>query len=360
MCTKPLKGFKYGKTANGCDNYIICSPLVDHLEIDSSGRVHRSFTRVLFSTIGKSGKANRIIREYTEIPCGQCMECRLEYSRQWANRCLLESNLHDENCFITLTYENENVPVSKNVANPVTGEVQDYQTLRKEDLQKFFKRLRSRLAEKGIKIRYFACGEYGDTSKRPHFHAIIFGWKPDDARPATYEHNGKQIPILSELGYHYYMSNFLKEVWPYGMALFADCTWETCAYVARYVTKKAKGLTNDIYNKLSIEPEFVVMSRKPGIGADWFKEHNVCYANFLNTYVKTDFGSRKISSNRYFDHLLEQQDPDLLEDLKKIRKEFQKDKKRIELSSTDLTSSELLQVKHDASYAKVKGLSRKL
>jgi len=83
MCTKPLKGFKYGKTKNGRDNYIIVSPLVDHLEIDKYDNCISAPTRLI------SNPNAKIIRECVEIPCGQCMECRLEYSRQWANRCLI-------------------------------------------------------------------------------------------------------------------------------------------------------------------------------------------------------------------------------------------------------------------------------
>ena len=97
------------------------------------------------------------------LPCGQCCACRLNKSRDWATRCVLEAKMHDENCFITLTYNDENLP-------------KDY-GLCKEDLTLFFKRLRKNTGEK---IRYYAAGEYGDLYGRPHYHACLFGWKPKD------------------------------------------------------------------------------------------------------------------------------------------------------------------------------------
>lgn len=347
MCTSPLKGWKYGKTVNGKDNYIITEYSVDHLEITGDTTVNRvvDHARRFYPSI--------VIRDYIEIPCGQCMECRLEYSRQWANRCLLESKDHDQNCFITLTYDNEFLPIVQDCVKPTTGEVVPMNTLKKEDLQKFFKRLRKRLDEKGIKIRYFACGEYGDQTQRPHYHAIIFGWYPDDIEV-------NEIRDSSGLGYRYYQSKTIQEAWPLGIHVVADCTWETCAYVARYVCKKAKGIDKKLFDTIGVENQFVTMSRKPGIGANWFSSHSVCYANFLNTYVGTDFGSRKISHNRYFDKKLEDIDPKLLEDLKNIRKEFQKDKNRAELSNTSLPYLQYLETKNSNLLKKTKGLKRDL
>lgn len=347
MCTKPLKGWKYGKTVNGKDNYIITEYNIDHVEITGDSVVNRVVTHP------RRFSDSIVIRDYIEIPCGQCMECRLEYSRQWANRCLLESTEHDQNCFITLTYDNQFLPIVKDCVKPNTGEVVPMNTLRKEDLQKFFKRLRKRLDEKGIKIRYFACGEYGDQTQRPHYHAIIFGWYPEDIEV-------NEVRDESGLGYRYYQSKMLSEVWPYGIHVVADCTWETCAYVARYVCKKAKGIDKSLYDAIGVENQFVTMSRKPGIAANWFDSHSVCYAKFLNTYVGTDFGSRKISHNRYFDKKLEEIDPELLEDLKRIRKEFQKDKNRAELSNTSLSYLQYLDVKNENLLKKTKGLIREL
>lgn len=161
MCTRPLKGFQVGETKNGKPNYVIASFECDHVEIFHNGSVHKCYDSFI------SDNAKTYVRNYIEIPCGSCLECRLEYSRNWANRCVLEASMHDENCFITLTYDDLNLPLIDGT-NPETGEVTKFKTLVKKDLQLFMKRLRSRLDEKGgIKIRYFAAGEYGDASYRP-------------------------------------------------------------------------------------------------------------------------------------------------------------------------------------------------
>ena len=157
MCTKPLKGFPIGETKNGKISYKITSYDTDHVEISFNGVVSAVVDHFV------SANCQRAVFEYVEIPCGHCLECRLEYSRQWANRCILEAQEHDQNCFITLTYDDLNIPVVDDV-NPETGEVTKFKTLVKRDLQLFMKRLRSKLDEKNIKIRFFAAGEYGDQA----------------------------------------------------------------------------------------------------------------------------------------------------------------------------------------------------
>ena len=98
-----------------------------------------------------------------QVPCGKCIGCRLDYSRKWAIRCVLEAQMHKENCFLTLTYDDEHLPKGEK--------------LEKEEMQKFWKRLRKAT---GTKIRYYMAGEYGTEGGRPHYHACVFGWKPRD------------------------------------------------------------------------------------------------------------------------------------------------------------------------------------
>ena len=216
-----------------------------------------------------------------QVPCGQCIGCRLDYSKMWAMRCYHESRLHKHNCFITLTYDDEHVPWSS-----VTGE----QTLVKRDLQLFWKSLRKKFPDD--KIRYFACGEYGDTTFRPHYHAIIFGI--DFADKLLYKRSG--------LGFNYYISPLLAETWKAGNSTCCDVSFDTCAYVARYVVKKLSGeLGKEKYE--GIEKEFCVMSRRPGIGKDW-----ICN-NFADVYpydevVTFDNGRKRIlKPARYYDSL---------------------------------------------------------
>ncbi len=178
-----------------------------------------------------------------ELACGQCQGCRLERSRQWAIRCVHEAQTHKQNCFITLTYDDENLPKDGSLCLA--------------DWQKFAKRLR----RKAGPFRFFHCGEYGDLNFRPHYHACIFGldfvadrglWKDDGKFPL-------------------FRSPLLDQTWGLGFATVGALTFKSAAYVARYVMKKVTGeAAAEHYGDL--RPEYVTMSRRPGIGSAWFKQ----------------------------------------------------------------------------------------
>lgn len=218
------------------------------------------------------------------VPCGRCIGCRLEYSRQWAVRCVHEASLHEHNAFITLTYDNEHLPADNSI--------------HKTELQKFFKRLRKNI---GQKIRYFACGEYGEMNNRPHYHAIIFGYDFPDKKLHT-KRNGNLL----------FTSQELQNSWNLGHSLIGAVTFESAAYVARYVTKKYKSKdqseidqhyqlcdreTGEIFQ---LTPEFCLMSRRPGIGKDWLEKYK--------SDTDKDFitlSGKKMSLPKYYDSLLE-------------------------------------------------------
>lgn len=170
-----------------------------------------------------------------KLPCGRCIGCRLERSRQWAIRCVHEAKLHEENCFITLTFNREN----------------ECESLEKTDFQKFMKRLRKKY---GDGIRFFHCGEYGEKFRRPHHHACLFNHDFDD-KELWQKRNGVEL----------YRSKQLEELWPYGYCTVGDVTFESAAYVARYVVKKITGEKSKEHYDGRL-PEYITMSRRPGIG----------------------------------------------------------------------------------------------
>ncbi|UDN67713.1 replication initiator protein [robinz microvirus RP_101] len=186
-----------------------------------------------------------------EIPCNNCMGCKLEHARQWSIRMMHEARYHPQNCFITLTYDDQALPINYG--------------LDLRHWQLFMKRLRKSLPQK---LRFFACGEYGDKNGRPHYHAVIFNYDPPD----------RILHATSDSGEPIYSSASLRGVWGHGFATTQDVTHQSCSYVARYVTKKIK--SNDDFgaaryhrlspvdgNFYSVRPEFAVMSRKPGLGS---------------------------------------------------------------------------------------------
>lgn len=201
------------------------------------------------------------------VPCGKCIGCRLDRSKDWAGRCVQESRLWDHNYFLTLTYEDKCLP--------------DNFSLRSKDLQDFWKRLRkATFSQNGpVKrvpefevingkrtlvngIRYFACGEYGDRSHRPHYHAICFNLEIPDLIPYKRSFDGSQL----------WLSNWLSSIWGSGHVVIGAVTFETCAYVARYVTKKIYGLAAPEHYG-DREPEFCRSSNRPGIGFNWFVDY---------------------------------------------------------------------------------------
>lgn len=225
------------------------------------------------------------------IPCGKCIGCRLDRSRQWAIRCVAEAQMNDKNCFVTLTYNDDHCPKDM--------------SLKPKDLTLFFKRLRKNIGS----FRYFACGEYGDHTARPHYHACIFGLDfSDDLELKTEICNGR----VSQ----YAHSPTLESIWKFGNSQVGNLTWESAAYVARYTLKKMYG---DAKSKAAHygkrKEEYVVMSRRPGIGYDWFERY------FSQTYPRDMVLSRGYPSKppRYYDKLLERRDPAMLAAVKSLR-----------------------------------------
>lgn len=184
-----------------------------------------------------------------QVACGRCIGCRLERSRQWAIRCVHEAQMHELNTWLTLTYRDEEL---------IYGGA-EHGILYPRHLELFWKRLRKYT---GKRLRYFACGEYGDESSRPHYHACVFG----------YDFPDKKIDTTKD-GIDYYHSDMLDNIWTHGRCIIGALNFETAAYTARYIMKKRLGQEAESYVKQGIEPEFVRMSRRPGIGATWFDKY---------------------------------------------------------------------------------------
>lgn len=337
-CYHPLKGWPIGKTVNGKVSYKITGYETDHIEL-----LNGVWTSVPTPLRGQLAKS--VVREFVDIPCGQCIGCRMDYSRQWANRLLLELEYHDSAYFVTLTYRDSDLP-SHLYSDPSSGEAFTSYSLDKRDCQLFMKRLRK--AFPNDHIRYFMSGEYGPSTHRPHYHAIIFGLHLDDLH--FYKKSG--------LGFDYLISDKLADIWGKGYVVVSEVTWETCAYTARYVTKKLTGDAGVFYSLHNIEPPFSLMSRKPGIAAQWYIDHPDLYdTEYIN--VATEKGARKFRPPKYFDRLFEKDCPDEYAELKDRRKRFADELRLIELEHTDLDYLDYLKVKEDSFKNRIKILEKK-
>lgn len=295
MCTRPLKGFLNGLTENGKKNLVIAPYETDHVEFING---HKHYCKDNIIRIHDTA-----LTDWIQIPCGQCIECRLRRSRQWANRCMLELQYHSSSYFITLTYDNEHLPTNE-VVNEETGEINYNATLVKKDFQDFMKRLRRAYEYQGHdnKLRFFACGEYGSETKRPHFHVIIFGLElpREDLHLYKRNFNGDLL----------YNSDLISKCWKKGFSVVGDVTWESCAYVARYIMKKHLGKDNDFYDRYGIAPEFTLMSRKPGIARQYYDEHKE--ELFLSDFVSipTKDGALQVYPPQYYEKLFEDDFPE--------------------------------------------------
>lgn len=338
-CYHPLKAFPIGETASGKTQYKITGYDTDHVEL-----IKGSWQSV--STSLRSSVASRVSRDFVEIPCGKCLGCRLDYSRQWADRCMLELEDASSAYFVTLTYDDNHLPRSA-YADPDSGEAKASYTLRKRDFQLFMKRLRYYMPSD--EIRFFACGEYGSHTYRPHYHVILYNAHFDDLQFYKKSFNGNM----------YWNSPLLDMAWGKGFAVLGDVTWESCAYVARYCMKKAGSFPPDFYEKFGVEPEFTLMSRKPGIGRKYLDNHPDLY-NYNKINISTVKGGREICIPKYFDRVMAVENPDLIDNFKEKRKEAAIQRNKAILSKTDLSYQDYLKVAESAKKAKIQALRRSI
>lgn len=222
------------------------------------------------------------------LPCGQCMGCRLDHAQQWAIRAVHESMMHEQNQFLTLTYSSEHLPKDL--------------SLNHKHYQDFMKRYRFHL---GKSIRFLMCGEYGPTGERPHYHALIFGHEFADK---TLWKDGK-----SKL----YRSPTLEKLWPFGFSTIGEVNYKTASYVAGYIRKKQKGkiakeinpdtglkayeLYNDDGEIIKRVPEYAQMSRRPGLGHDFYET----YGDQIRNHDTVVLNGNQLRVPKYYDRLTE-------------------------------------------------------
>lgn len=223
------------------------------------------------------------------VRCGQCMGCRLHKAFMWGIRCTHEASLYEDSIFTTQTYDDDHLPYGE--------------TLVKKDMQDFMKRLKRRHPSQII--RQFYCGEYGDDTDRPHYHALLFNYRPSD---------GVKHKIIN--GIQYYRSDKLDALWGHGNVLYSDVTFQSACYTAGYVTKKVTGEPAEEYYQW-IDPDtgeiidrvqpFAQPSLNPGIGYGWIEKW------YKDVYPRDQVIMNGVPMRppRYYDQCLEKIDPDL-------------------------------------------------
>lgn len=188
--------------------------------------------------------SNPFVKGRHAFGCGQCMPCRINKRRVWSHRIMLEASQYSDNNFVTLTYDEEHLPEDGSVSV--------------RELQLFFKRLRISLGDK--KIRYFAVGEYGDETWRPHYHVALFNYPRCRFGQSNYGHSGRCCSVCDHL----------RKVWSLGNVYSGLLEPDSATYIAGYTTKKLTKADDERLKGRS--PEFARMSLRPGIGAGFVPE----------------------------------------------------------------------------------------
>ncbi len=252
--------------------------------------------------------------QIVNINCGQCIGCKLDKAKDWGIRAIHESQLYEDNCFITLTYDNAHLPWDE--------------SLNVKHFQKFMKRLRKQQQPKTI--RFLHSGEYGQTCprhgtkkckecgplQRPHYHAILFNHDFED-----------KVPWKIRNGHQTYRSPTLEKLWPLGNSEIGTVTFQSAAYVARYTTKKITGdNAHAHYEKINphtgeiivVKSEYMTSSRRPGIGKPWYDK----YKNDLFPRDECVIDGRIMKPPQYYTNIYKLEQPKQYEQMKNERTKF--------------------------------------
>lgn len=346
-CYKPLIGIDYGYTPEGKRNIKV----LPHDAAPSVGL--------------------RQDVKYIKIPCGHCVGCRSAQAKEWSNRLLMESLYHEKVYFVTLSYCDE-FAIWKPSCDLDTGEACDRQTLYKKDLQNFIKRLRKKFCNS--KFRYYAVGEYGPVSGKPHYHLILFC---DFAEGDKFE----MIPSgSSETGNIRYDSKTIESLWintkdrvedtkiPLGLNVHAvergkdsnllgwidiePANYYTMRYVAGYVTKKIGMYPNDMYYAENRVPPFSVSSRKPGIGYQFLVDHPEIMEDD-KVYIGQAQGVVEFMPPKYFRRKFAEVDPALMDEVSDRHILLSDARLRATLTNTDLSEDAYNKLLNDSMNARL-------
>lgn len=232
------------------------------------------------------------------VGCGQCIPCRVNRRRIWVHRLMLEAALHGDNTFVTLTYDDDHLPKGS--------------TLVPADLRNFLKRLRKDFEPR--RLRFFAVGEYGDTTERPHYHLALFGHPNCSYGQSRYSGSNRDCCAACSA---------IRDAWGQGQVYLGELSDASASYVAGYVLKKMTKADDGRLN--GRHPEFARMSNRPGIGADMMHEVASTLLNFNLDETQTDVpsalrhGRRMMALGRYLHRKLRTyvgKDPDSPEAVK--------------------------------------------
>ena len=309
--------------------------------------------------INESLKASGSPLRWQQIPCKNCWACKLNYSAEWATRITCECKKTQHNYFVTLTYDDEHLPIAETIKvgkdiyeNDGTVEWCEG-TVYEPHMHKFIHDLRQHLDrdKKHQGMQYYYCAEYGETTHRPHYHIILMNCPLELSQFKEFHLDGQKKL--------HWKTEELEKYWTYGMIDVAEVEWSCAAYVARYCMKKLHDHTKSDadYAKEGKLKEFVRMSRK--IGRDYYEEHKneiYKYDELIMKTVKGNTGSLK--PPKAWDKLFEQEHPEAMYLIKQSRKEAAERSAELKRKITDYTDLRMLEIAANNIAIKAKQLPR--
>lgn len=224
-------------------------------------------------------------------PCGKCIGCHARRAQEWGIRGMHEAQMHEENSFLTLTYNPHHLPSDGNL-NP-------------DHLRDFIKRMRERIEP--TKVKYLACGEYGPHGGRPHYHTCIYGYQFPDLEQSGVSPKGKAI----------YRSKLLKQLWPFGRHTVQDANYQTACYVAKYTHKY--NMQNRAKLKIPDDKVEEFSRQSNGLGLDFFNRFTSDMYPCDEVCIKGDNGIYKVKPPRYYDKKYEELHPEQFARIKRKR-----------------------------------------
>lgn len=322
------------------------------------------------------------------IPCGNCIGCRLDYSRRWANRGYLEAQTSHDTWFVTLTHDDEHHFIPEEIILSDTGkiiipnenekidgitftEIEEIEwkgCLIPQEMVTFMKSLRQIMKReyKVDGIRFILCGEYGTINKREHYHLILYNCP---LPPETFYN--PRIDWKHEV---YYQNTIIERAWSReesingkkkliqkGIINICEANWNTIAYVARYITKKVNGKESELHYAVQGEvKEFFRTSRNKGIGYDYYIQNKEKIYKNDKIMIVNHSGTHYTTPPKYYDDMYEKENPTHMKLIKEQRKKRQLYNLRAKAMTTSLTAWEQLQVEMAYKEESIKALQREL
>ena len=279
--------------------------------------------------------------KYEQVPCNHCYACSLNNSAEWATRIMFEAKKYECNFWITLTYNDDNLPIAEKMTygeqtfSNYGDEIWMTGTLVPKHITTFLNSLRKSYERKGHKgIKFYLCGEYGETGKRPHYHIVLMNL-PLDITQFYDSHIDTNFKA-------HWKSHEIEKFWDKGIIDICDLEWSDAAYTARYCAKKLFKQVSDLqYAANGKVPEFVRMSN--GIGKDYFIENKEKIIKQDGVIAKTVKGNvAKVKMPRYYLKMIEKENPELYQAIKESRKHMAERNRKMEQQLSDYTDKEKL------------------